>query len=256
MWRQTCLVPVALVLIAAFGLRPAAWAQEATTASADGLLGCWRFDSGQGEVAKDSSGRGHDGRIFDGQWAKGRFGTALRYNGETTHVVLPHLPELDGSDEMTVEVWVFWEGTGRYPNILTGGAWNPGGFLLFVSNHSCLFRMGRPGAEPWELGTSWQETGASLTSSFELGRWTHLAATFKRPSITTYLDGEPVGSASWNHAVGQTGDMHLGKWALDQGKTQSHYGLIDEVRIYKRALSAEEIQASCAREAPRRQAER
>jgi len=39
---------------------------------------------------------------------------------------------------------------------------------------------------------------------------------------------------------------------LDQGKTQSHYGLIDEVRIYKRALAADEVKASYSREALRR----
>ena len=227
-------------------------AEAAKQAPAKGLLGHWRFESGQGAVAKDGSGHGRDGKIHDGQWAKGRFGTALRFNGETTHVVLPHLADLDGSDELTVAAWVFWEGTGRYPNILTGGAWNPGGFLLFVSDDYCSFRMGKPGEKAWELRKNWQEVGATLVKPFELGRWYHLAATFKRPVITTYVDGNAVGSASWDFPVGQTGDLVLGKWALDQGKTQSHHGLIDEVAIYNRALSADEVKAHYDREAPKR----
>jgi len=242
------LAAAALVL----GTEARTTAQEAKAGSDGGLVAHWRFDAGVGEVAKDSSGRGHDGVIHNGRWVKGAFGTALHFNGESTHVVLPHLPELDGSDEMTVEAWVFWEGTGRYPNILTGGAWNPGGFLLFVADHSCMFRLGKPGPEAWDAGRNWQEVGAGLVRNLELGRWYCLAATFKRPHTATYVDGRPCGAASWNFPVGQTGAMDLGKWGLDQGKTQSHHGLIDEVRIHNRALSAAEITAAFEREADRR----
>ena len=34
---------------------------------------------------------------------------------------------------MTVEAWVLWEAGGRYPNIITGGGWSPGGFMIFVA---------------------------------------------------------------------------------------------------------------------------
>ena len=230
-----------------------ATAQERSKAPDVGLVGWWTLDGGSGAVAKDRSGKGHHGKVNAGQWVKGRFGTALRFNGESTYVVIPHLAEIDGSDEMTVEVWVFWEGMGRYPNILTGGAWNPGGFLVFVSDDYCSFRMGKPGQEAWVLGKNWQETSAHLVRHFELGKWYHLAATFKRPAITTYVDGQPVGSGSWNYPVGQTGDLQVGKWGLDQGKTKSHYGLIDELKIYKRALSGDEVKASFDREAAKRQ---
>ena len=221
-----------------------------TNASQKGLLGHWRFDDGRGETAKDSSGRGNHGVIHNGQWAKGKFGVALRFDGEGTYVSLPKLAGLDRSDELTVEAWVFWEGMGRYPNIITGGGWNPGGFLIFVDNDRCSFRLGRPGGVAWEAKTGWQEVGAGLLSRFVLGRWYYLAATFKRPAITTYADGKPVGAANWNHPVGCFGETHIGRWEL--GTTQFHHGLIDEVRVYNRALTPDEIKASCAKEAPRR----
>ena len=229
-----------------------ATAQEAKKASDAGLVGWWKFDDGQGDVAKDASGNGHDGKVMAGQWVKGRFGTALRFDGERSLVVIPHLGEVDGSDEMTVETWVFWEGMGCYPNILTAGEWNPGGFLVFVRNDSCSFRMGKPGKEAWTLRKDWQEVGSTFVKSFELGKWYHLAATFKRPAIATYVNGKSVGSASWNFPVGQTGALQVGKWGLDQGKTQSHCGLIDELKIYKRALTADEVKASFDLEAAKR----
>jgi len=237
---------------AALGLAAYASGAEAKPAPTHGLLGYWRFDSGRGQVARDSSGAGRHGTIHNGKWLRGRFGAALHFDGDTTHVTLPALAGLDGSHELTVEAWVLWQGAGRYPNILTAGAWNPGGFLLFVSDHYCSFRMGKPGKEPWTLGKDWQEVGAVLVKPFDLGRWYHLAATFKRPLITTYVDGVAVGSATWPFPVGQTGDMHLGRWGLDQGKTQSHYGLIDEVKIYRRALREDEIKSSYKHEAASR----
>ena len=72
-----------------------------------------------------------------------------------------------------------------------------------------------------------------------LKQWVHLAAVFKRPQITTYVNGKKVGSARWDYPVGQNGDLEVGRWS---GST-SHAGLIDELRIYRRALEAEEVLA-------------
>lgn len=248
-------VNVLIVVALACGVAGQVFAQDGTGAKgkpAPGLLAWWKFDDGKGAVAKDSSGRGNHGKTHNPEWVKGKFGVALRFNGENAYVSVPAIDGLDGSNQMTVEVWVFWEGMGRYPNIITGGNWNPGGFLVFASDDSCSFRMGKPGKEPWTLGKNWQEVGATLIKPFDLGRWYHLAATFDRPAITTYVDGKPVGSASWNFPVGQSGDIQVGRWGLDQGKTQSHCGLIDELKIYKRALTADEVKASFELEAAKR----
>lgn len=246
-------VSIAIALGCALSVQvPAQEGSAAKSNRASGLLAWWKFDDGKGAVAKDSSGRGNHGQVHNAKWVKGTFGVALRFNGENAYVSVPAIKGLNGSQQMTVEVWVFWEGMGRYPNIITGGAWNPGGFLVFVSNDYCSFRMGKPGKEAWELGKNWQEVGATLIRPFDLGRWYHLVATFDRPTITTYVDGKPVGSASWNFPVGHTGDIHVGRWSLDQGKTPSHCGLIDELKIYKRALTADEVKASFELEAVKR----
>jgi hypothetical protein len=239
--------------ILAFALGAPSMAQETPkqAGTADkGLLGHWAFDEGQGSVAHDSSGRGHHGEIHEGQWVKGPFGVALRFNGESSFVSIPAVPELDGSDQMTLEAWAFWEGMGQYPNIVTGGTWNPGGFLLFVSDDHCSFRMGKPGREPWELRKTWQESGAIVVRPVSLGRWYRLSATFNRPTITTYLNGAPAGSASWNYPVGCSGPILIGKWEL--GRTLFHCGLIDEVKIYNRALTPTEIRTSYEKAAPSR----
>ncbi|MBM4089354.1 MAG: LamG domain-containing protein [Planctomycetes bacterium] len=209
-------------------------------AAQEGLLGHWKFDEGQGDVAVDSSGNENDGDIWGAEWVRGEFGTALRFDGNGAHVAIPEVPGLDGSRELTVEAWVSWEGSGNYPNIMTGGTWSPGGFLLFVANDQCSFRMGRPGFSASGEREQWREISSPLLAKFEQNRWYHIAATFQRPTITTYVDGQPVGSATWDHDVGYANDLIIGKWA----GPVSHTGLIDEVRLFNRAVAPESIKAS------------
>ncbi len=201
------------------------------------LLGCWKFEEGGGDVAGDASGCGHDGEITGAQWVRGEFGTALRFTGQGEQIVLPPLRPLDGSNAMTIEAWVTWEGSGQYPNILTGGTWSPGGFMIFVSNDACSFRMGRPGISASQSPDQWQEIGVPLISAPKRSRWYHLAVSFERPLITTYLDGQQVASGRWDYPVAQQGDIVIGTW----NGTASHQGLIDEVKIFGRALSGAEI---------------
>ena len=204
------------------------------------LLGAWSFDDGEGDIAIDTSSAGRDAELFDAQWVKGAFGTAIRLGGKGEHVVIPEISDLDGGNALSLQAWVCWEGSGRYPNVLTGGQWSPGGFLLFVNDRTCHFRMGRPGHKANTPGQRWREVSAPLVNQIEFGRWYHLTATFQRPQITTYLDGKRVGAARWDHPVAHKGDIRLGVWA----GTTTHTGLLDELRIFSRALSADEIAAT------------
>ena len=242
MWR-TLLIPLvwtACILSPVFAFRAAS--------GQDGLLGHWKFDEGYGDVAVDSSGRENDGDIWGAQWVKGEFGTALHFDGTGSHVSIPEIVGLDGSDELTVQAWVYWEGTGRYPNIISGGTWSPGGFLMFVRDDQCTFRMGRPGTSASTDRQAWREISAPLVTRFALRRWYHLAAAFKRPVIKTYVDGQQVGSANWDYPVAYNNDLVIGKW----GGAESHEGLIDDVKIFNRALDAEQIAADYRQQAAAR----
>lgn len=214
-------------------------ASDLTDGPTDGLLGWWRFDEGEGLFSANAVAPIDEAELHNVSWVKGEFGRALRFTGSDSFVRLPSIPQLDGSDEMSVSAWVYWEGTGQYPNILSGGTWSPGGFMIFVSEQSCSFRMGRPGQRHGVASEQWAETSAPLLAKLPMKQWVHLAAVFNRPELTTYVNGKKVGSAKWDYPIGQQGEMQVGHWSGEV----SHQGLIDDVRIYGRALDAAGVQA-------------
>ena len=99
---------------AAFSLAISLVSQLEGAAPALGLLGHWRFEQGQGDVAEDGSGNRNTGELQGAEWAQGEFGTALHFTGKDSCAIVPQLRGLDGSNELTVEAWVLWEAGGRY----------------------------------------------------------------------------------------------------------------------------------------------
>jgi len=217
---------------------------RATGQSADsGLLGWWRFDRAGVPFVEDASGHGYDGVLHNVGWARGPFGTAGYFSGRRAYVTIPGPEELDGSDELSITAWVLWESTGRYPNVVTGGRWSPGGFLVFVADDLCSFRLGRPGFRAGDGTGQWKEIGVPLLKPIPLRQWVHIAAVFKRPEIRTYVNGRQAGRARWPYPLGFKGDIRLGCWTPAGA---CHHGLLDEVKLFARALPPEEVAAEFA----------
>jgi len=85
-------------------------------------------------------------------------------------------------------------------------------------------------------GTSW-EPGAYSVPQFAFGVWYHVVGTYDRQHVKIYINGKLRGSAARTEAIQSTGtNTVVGFW-----NNEYFQGFIDEVRIYNRALSAEEI---------------
>jgi len=200
----------------------------------EGLVAEWHFDEGSGSVLKDSSGNGNDGVIHGATWVEGKYGKALSFDGMDDYVDVPHSPSLDIIDAITVECWVYYKGgNGRivqkddrgsdtYPRL-----WEIGGY------HG-NFRM--------ELWHSNEDTTVQSANSLTVSEWMHLTMTFNGNDITMYQDG--ILSKVYNFP----GDIRSnsgtpitigGYWRSNEWFN----GIIDEVRIYNNALTAEEIKA-------------
>lgn len=203
------------------------------SAAADGLRGHWKFDTGSGLVATDSSGNGNDGLLINGPvWAEGYINGALEFDGEDDYVVVAAAPlEMDTWGEMTVAAWVknsVGVGAGT-DDIVSWWRWNrypctDCSFVLTHHNNNQYF---------------FQTNGISITGGTVSTAWTHVTATYDGSMIQLYINGSEVASAP--HSGGlpySTADLVIGGQANDANYFE---GLIDEVRIYDRALTAEEV---------------
>ena len=96
-------------------LSPAAWRAalpKLKVAPEPGLIGRWRFDEGQGMLARDCSGRGHDAAV-SGNWGKNDSETCLVADGAPRAAVIPDAPHLRfGNNDFTLALWVKVDGYG------------------------------------------------------------------------------------------------------------------------------------------------
>jgi Concanavalin A-like lectin/glucanases superfamily/Bacterial Ig-like domain/Bacterial Ig domain len=201
---------------------------------ATGLVAAYSFDEGSGTQAFDSSGGGKTATVVGASWAAaGRFGSGLSFDGVNDRVDLPGLGTFYDS-AFTLEAWVKKAGTKLDATVVgswVGGSQN-GGPMLWVHN-----TVGRHHLTLTRTGTNYLDS----TRSPVVGQWQHLAATFDGATARFYVDGVETASRAFTGNVGDSNTWRVG--AYGPGPGGFFDGLVDEVRVYNRALSAAEIQS-------------
>jgi Concanavalin A-like lectin/glucanases superfamily len=197
-------------------------------------VAAYSFDEGEGEVAHDAWGE-HDGTIEGAEWARGKFGSSLKFDGEDM-VTIPASEDLNLTEEFTLEAWIKPETEGEYGHLFVKEDAAEEQTAYVISKHESRFhaRLGIPGVEE-----------ESPTDALELGSWQHIAATYDGGRVRFYVNGELVGNAPVADILSTDGALRIGDadlWWSDEG----FKGRIDEVRIYDRALSDAEVQADSA----------
>jgi len=190
------------------------WVREVPAAT-DGLA-VYPLDEGTGTDVHDISGDGVLATILTASWTTGHLGGALLGSMRTFGTV-------PVTDAVTVSLWVRRDGTGvGYPRILS---WYGDGLdLADVAGGDKL------GVYTSVLG--WQTIGTSFGTGFH-----HVAVTGGDGTVTVYFDGAPVYTTALN--LNLFGQMSIGtRW----DGVESWNGAFDQVRVYDRALSADEIQ--------------
>ena len=201
----------------------------------DGLVGWWKFDEGSGSVAADSSGNGNDGTLNGPvEWTEdGKVGGAMAFTGPYNFVLVPDAPSLNPTDAITIAACIkpSWTGNNRILQKSTEGSDNQYRLLKEGGDN---IRVHLPPAANFEI------TGNIPPN----GEWTHLAATYDGSAIKVYYDGVVVGETAFSDDLGVSdGPLFIGnKWSEAPAGDEFN-GVMDDVRIYNRALSASEIQA-------------
>jgi RNA polymerase sigma-70 factor (ECF subfamily) len=218
------------------------------------LVGYWRFDEVQaGKGARDFSGNGTDCALrgsdsvavaevtsthVDGPQAEaGPLGGAMTLNGRSwLECPQPHF-DADRSTELSLALWVRPAHNDRYRTFVTR-------------------QLGDDVTDHFFLGQSWGKVllksnafgGRVLGPELPVGTWTHVAATWRSGTAILYVDGVEVGRVTGL----RTPQLDLGSPLMigagvngpkDSRPTQGFRGSLDELLVYDRALSGDEILA-------------
>jgi hypothetical protein len=202
----------------------------------DGLVGYWKLDEGKTPII-DSSGFGNSGTLVNApNWAPGpplmcANLNALVLNGTNQYASLGNPAVLNFSGQITLSAWVKASSSTGAHNLVAHG---------YDANHEVFLRIASPNYEvgSWVAGTTYSTT--YVVPGGDIGTWVHLAGVYDGTRWHLYRNGVPVSSSVQTvGAVTVTSNWAIG--ARGDGTSRLLAGVIDEVRIYNRALSAAEI---------------
>jgi PKD repeat protein len=194
------------------------------------LVAAYAFEEASGNTATDSSGNGNNGTLSGAtRSASGKIGSALVFNGSGALVTIPDSNSLDLTTAMTLEAWVFPTATGGWRDVIYKGP------------NDTYYLEGSSDAGPPAVGGTFSGNSLFGNAALQSNTWSHLAATYDGATLRLYVNGAQVASRPQTGAIpASSGALSLGGDAL---YGQYFAGRLDEVRIYRRVLSAAEIQS-------------
>ncbi|HEX5076793.1 MAG TPA: LamG-like jellyroll fold domain-containing protein, partial [Gemmatimonadaceae bacterium] len=197
------------------------------------LRGEWLLDGN----ASDSSSYGSSATLVGAPpFVAGRVGQALSLNGTSQYATVPDANHLDLTSGLTMAAWIRPAGAAAATQDVIKKATLGGinGYELSLSSAGKVFvRLNQQAsAETFRINS---------TSSYPLNNtaWMHVAATYDGSTIRLYINGTLEGSVAGPAAIA-TNSLPLTLGAQSDA-TRFYDGLVDDVRLYSRALSAAEI---------------
>lgn len=206
------------------------------TVQPSGLVGYWPLDAGTGTAVWDASANNNNGTGTNNTWTTGKVGGALAMNGSNRYVNIPSSVSVNPTN-VTVSAWLNSSDTASTASAVT--KWDDvtqgdGEWILGHGTAAGTFRF------VIKIGGTIYRNESS--TGFSTGAFHHVVGAYDGSNVRLYVDGAEVGTA-----LPVSGSMpstlppvRLGNRASDN---QYYNGIVDEVKIFSRALSAREIKA-------------
>jgi hypothetical protein len=200
----------------------------------------YSFDDGtvNGDTVTDLSDYGNDGlAIGDPGLVDGQIGEAMEFGGSQTVEIVTSESLAQTAGQITMEAWVNiavdgtaeiisrWDNTG---NGITHFEARAGGNMRFCMRN--------------EADSSFVDFTTSA-GGLDVDTWVHVAEVYDGSDAIVYYDGEEIQSAAGSDAMRQNENVKL--WIGSMYGTDRWFnGMIDEIRIWSKALSQDEIKMS------------
>jgi hypothetical protein len=190
------------------------------------------FSEGQGAKTFDKSGNGNNGTLNLPTWTDGVLGNGLLFDGIDDYVNVPNSPELNVIGDMSICAWVNYSSTQTktWPAIVNKGQSGVGGYLFYIAEVQHSFTLQLIDA----LGSSNHTSNNNVIVD---DVWMFICAVKSAATgrVHLYVNGiQNVTRVILREQTASTVPLRI-------GIGEQLHGLIDEVRIFDRALTATEI---------------
>ncbi len=209
----------------------------------EGLVGWWDFEEGLGSTTStDKSGNSNNG-AWNGtgtHYADGKVGMyAGSFNGTNDYLTATHNASLNISSPYAISLWIRLNSVSDQHHRFINKGNLANGFWTFLHEQNSQFR-----SQPF-FGGGYQTAGLFSATVPLAGQWYHFAVTSNKNTAYFYINGslEDTSTETYDATLPtNTNPLSIGRSEIwDTGN--NHYGSLDDVRIYSRALSAAEIAA-------------
>ncbi len=196
--------------------------------SSQGLVAHWKFDDGSGNTATDSAGTNNGALIGNPTWTGGRINGALSFDGVDDNVVAAPVAALAG-DTLTAQAWIRTsEFAGIWNPVMTQNAGGNGYYFYVSSNRPAFYLV---------VGAAYVQ--ATSLEMINADQWYLFAGTNDGSNLKLYVDGKLKDSDNSTGFLGVSSNVYIG---CEPTSSLYYNGLIDDVRIYNRALTESEFQ--------------
>lgn len=206
-----------------------------------GLKGYWKLDDASGTSAQDSSGNGNTGTLTNGPtWVNGKYSSAISFSGVSDYMNLGDINTLDGLSALSVSMWI-------KPTNLTNGLrgiitkWDVNNASWFIGNNNSEISVYLT-----SIPNNYSNYVTTTNAGLQTNIWYNLIVSYNgsTQTVNIYLNGVKLNTSLTgtipSTLTSVTQSVLIGK----QGAANYEFsGQIDDVRIFNRSLSVEEITA-------------
>ena len=212
---------------------------DAARAQGESLIVYLTMDENSGSIARDSSAYGNNGNLinFDfnatSEWITDcKLGSCLNFDGVNDYVEISDSPSLDVGNFLTMEAWIYPKQLKQASIISRKSSGGTVRYGIIMSADSRLSSF---------LGLTGGDLYSSVVRAIDANQWHHVALTWNGSHALLYLNGvvADVETGSGGVIAGNR-PVFVGS---DNGTSNYFNGIIDEVKIYNRTLSSEEIKS-------------